>query len=415
MKRLWVKYPVVFAALIAVYLLFALVANLLPNAPIIRHAARTLAKDDLQNDFFFVYSFRPAYYLDNFTDALILNQACNGGSEHLLTSMLLNPRAHNGESECESLKCFIHADTTLHTIYYGRYWHGSTFLMRFLLSFWDYTSLRILFYLISSVLLAWVAAVLYRRIGKAVALFFVLALAFVNCFMMQHSIQFLPVLLIALAATLWVAYRVTEPRQLTLVLFIAGSLTAFFDLLTCPAMTWGIPLCVYLMKQQRHPDGRSWLRRVGSWADASVMWAIGYGATWVSKWGIATVLTGENIIRDGAKEFALRAGAQIDYSRLDAVTNNLSLIPWYYVVYILILMGILMLWRFNRKGLGTALLCLLTAVPPLLWYFVAADHSYLHNWFTYRSLSVCLMAVFFAFAALVDWPRIKQLRIKTKN
>ena len=412
MKRPWIKYPVVFAALIAAYMLFALVANLLPNAPIIRHTARTLAKDDLQSDFWFVYSYRPAYYLDNFTDALIINQACNGGSDHLLTSMMLNPRSDNGESQCSSLKSIIAGDTTLHTVHYGRYWHGSTFLMRFLLSFWDYPALRILFYLVSSVLLAWVAAALFLRVGKAVAIFYALSLAFVNCFMMQNSIQFLPVLLIALAATLWVAYRVQRPEQMALLLFVTGSLTAFFDLLTCPVMTWGIPMCVYLMMQQRRSDGSSWLRQLGTWTVASVMWAVGYGATWVAKWGIATILTGENVIRDGASQFAIRAGANIDYSRIDAVTNNLSLIPWDYVIWILILMGILLLWRFNRKGTGTALLCLLTAVPPLLWYLVTADHSYLHNWFTYRSLSVCLMAVFFAFTALVDWHRLKQLRIK---
>ena len=401
MKRPWIKYPVVFAALIAAYMLFALVANLLPNAPIIRHTARTLAKDDLQSDFWFVYSYSPAYYLDNFTDALIINQACNGGSDHLLTSMMLNPRSDNGESQCSSLKSIIAGDTTLHTVHYGRYWHGSTFLMRFLLSFWDYPALRILFYLVSSVLLAWVAAALFLRVGKAVAIFYALSLAFVNCFMMQNSIQFLPVLLIALAATLWVAYRVQRPEQMVLLLFVSGSLTAFFDLLTCPVMTWGLPLGVYLMKRHRHPDCSSWLRQLGTWTVASV-----------AKWGIATILTGENVIRDGASQFAIRAGANIDYSRIDAVTNNLSLIPWDYVIWILILMGILLLWRFNRKGTGTALLCLLTAVPPLLWYLVTADHSYLHNWFTYRSLSVCLMAIFFALTALVDWQRLKQLRIK---
>lgn len=412
MRRTITKYLAVFFGLLAAYLLFGLAANLLPNQPILRHAARTLERGDLQSDFSFVYFCRPAYYLDNFTDALILNQACNGGSQHLLTSILLNPRVDGGGEQCESLKRLTEGDTTMCTLHYGRYWHGSTFAMRFLLLLWDYSSLRILFYLLSSLLLAWVVASLYRRVGKAVALLFALALAFVNCFMMQYSIQFLPVLAIALCATLWVVYRVKEPRQMALLLFVTGSLTAFFDLLTCPVMTWGLPLGVYLMKRHRHPNGSSWLRQLGTWTVASVMWAVGYGATWVSKWFIATLLTGENIIRDGAAQFAVRAGGQIDYSRLDAVTNNLSLLPWSFVALSLTLLAILMLWRFNRKGIGTALLCLTSAVPPLLWFLVTADHSYLHNWFTYRSLSVCLMAVFFAFTALVDWQRLKQLRIK---
>ena len=100
MRRTITKYLAVFFGLLAAYLLFGLAANLLPNQPILRHAARTLERGDLQSDFSFVYFCRPAYYLDNFTDALILNQACNGGSQHLLTSILLNPRVDGGGEQC---------------------------------------------------------------------------------------------------------------------------------------------------------------------------------------------------------------------------------------------------------------------------------------------------------------------------
>ena len=72
--------------------------------------------------------------------------------------------------------------------------------MRFLLLIGDYVSLRILFYLLSTLLLAWVAVALYRHIGTAAMLLYMLALAMVNVFMMQLSIQFLPVLVIALTA-----------------------------------------------------------------------------------------------------------------------------------------------------------------------------------------------------------------------
>ena len=370
MKRPLPKYLAVFFGLIAAYLLFALAANLLPNKPILRHAARTIEHNDLQNDFAFAVTCRPQYYMDNFTDALIINQACNGGSSQLLTSMLLIPRVDYGGEQCESLRRFTQGDTSYFTVHYGRYWHGSTFLMRFLLLIGDYVSLRILFYLLSTLLLAWVAVALYRHIGTAAMLLYMLALAMVNVFMMQLSIQFL---------------------------------------LTCPMMTWGLPMCVFLMKQHRTPHCPKPADRLKTWTLSSLLWMVGYGLTWVSKWFIATVLTGENVIRDGAKQFAVRAGQGIDYSRWDAVGNNLNLIRWPYVALTIMLLLAIMVWRFNRTGLPTALLCLLTALPPLLWYLVTADHSYLHYWFTYRSLSVPLTAIFFAIAAIVDWPRIAPL------
>lgn len=406
MKRTILTYIAVFFGLIIGYLLFAFAANLLPNKPILRHAARTIQHNDLQTDFAFTVICRPANYMDNFTDALIINQACNGGTDSLLTNMLLVPRSDGGGEMCQSLKQLTEGDTTLHTLHYGRYWHGSTFLMRFLLLIGDYISLRILFYLISTLLLAWVAVVLYRRLGTLPMLLYILVLAMVNVYMMQQSIQFLPVLLISLSASLWVLYRVRDPRQMCLLLFVVGSLTTFFDLLTCPMMTWGIPMCVYLMQQQQSTDCPKPFARLKTWTIASLLWVAGYGLTWVSKWFIATILTGENVIRDGAKQFAIRAGQEIDYSRWDAVLNNLNLIHWPYVALTLVLLVAAALWRFNRKGLPTALLCLLTAMPPLLWYLVTADHSYLHNWFTYRSLSVPLLALFFSVASLIDWPRL---------
>lgn len=406
MKRTILTYLALFFGLIIGYLLFAFAANLLPNKPILRHATRTILLNDLQTDYPCAVICRPANNMDNFTDALIINQACNGGTDSLLTNMLLVPRSVSGGEMCQNLKQLTEGDTTLHTIHYGRYWHGSTFLMRFLLLTGDYISLRILFYLISTLLLAWVAVVLYRQLGTLPMLLYMLALAMVNVYMMQLSIQFLPVLLISLAASLWVLYRVRDPRQMCMLMFVVGSLTTFFDLLTCPMMTWGLPMCVFLMKQHRTSHCPKPADRLKTWTLSSLLWMVGYGLTWVFKWIIATVLTGENVIRDGARQFAIRAGQEIDYSRWDALLNNLNLILWPYVSLTLVLLVAAALWRFNRKGLPTALLCLLTAIPPLLWYLVTADHSYLHNWFTYRSLSVVLLALFFSIASIIDWPRL---------
>lgn len=406
MRHPWLKYIVVFFGLIAAYLLFAIAASLLPNGSIIRHAAQTIQRADLQTDFAFAISCRPDYYMDNFTDALIVNQACSGGRENLLRNMLLVPRADGGGEQCNSLLRLTQGDTTLTTLHYGRYWHGSTFLMRFLLLMADYSALRTLFFVLSTLLMVCVVVALFRRCGLAVAMLYALALAVVNAFLMQFSIQLLPVLVLALIGSLAVLNHVKRPGQLLLLLFVLGSLTAYFDLLTCPLLTWGIPLCVYLIMQQRHPLPAPFFHRLREWITASLLWVVGYGATWVTKWGIATLLTGENVISDAAAQVAVRAGSTVDYTRLDALTRNLGLLPWPYICIALAILAAMALWRFNRRGLPTALLCLLTATVPLAWYMVAADHSYLHYWFTHRSLAVTVMDLFFAFASLVDWRRV---------
>lgn len=396
MKWVW-KYSKVFVCLIAGYLLFGVVSQLLPNKPIERHVQRTVDNDDLAADFGFAVVCRPELYMDNFTDALIVNQAVCGGSDNLWTNVMLVPRYTDWDSESESLRHVVARDTVLPEVHYARYWHGSTFVMRWLLQVEDYTLLRMLFYVLSSLLALWVCVALWQRLNPIVAGTYLLSLLLVNMFIMQLSIQFLPVLVIALLATLWVLYRVKSPSQICMTLFVVGSLTAYFDLLTCPALTWGMPLCVYLLKNER--DILS--RRLATAGGASVLWAVGYGVSWVTKWVLATLTTSENVLRDGFREFTVRSGATQDFTRWDAVMHNAGMVSWVWVCVILVALAVLAVLRFRREGWQTAVLCLLVALPPLLWYLAAAEHSYLHFWFTYRSMAVVLFALFSSVACLV--------------
>lgn len=397
MKWVW-KYCKVFVCLIAGYLLFGVVSQLLPNKPIERHMQRTVDNDDLAADFGFAVVCRPELYMDNYTDALIINQACNGGVDSLWTNVMLVPRQTDWESECDCLRHVVARDTVIPVVHYARYWHGSTFAMRWLLQLEDYTLLRMLFYVLSSMLVLWVCVALWQQLSPIVAGAYLLSLLLVNMFIMQLSIQFLPVLVIALLATLWVLYRVKSPSQICMTLFVVGSLTAYFDLLTCPVLTWGMPLCVYLLKDER--DILS--RRLATAGGASVLWAVGYGVSWVMKWVLATLTTSENVLRDGFRAFIVRSAATQDYTRWDAMMRNANMVSWTWVCVVLVALAVLAVFRFRRKGWSTAVLCLLMAVPPLLWYMVAADHSYLHSWFTYRSMAVVLFALFATVASLVE-------------
>lgn len=74
--KLFFRYFAVFAALIAAYLLFGAGAYLMPDSAVQKHVQRTLANGDMNED-------QPRAILpqmlqtrmDNYTDAIILNQA----------------------------------------------------------------------------------------------------------------------------------------------------------------------------------------------------------------------------------------------------------------------------------------------------------------------------------------------------
>lgn len=402
MKRLLV-FSFYFLVLIASYLLFGLVGSVMPEKPVERHVEQTVKQHDLESDFWFAFLYQSPYYMDNFTDALIVNQALtNGRTElNLWQRMMLVPRKTAGGEECASLHQLVEDDSAMKDYLYPRYWHGSTFLMRILLTLNDYLTLRTFFYLLSSLLLVWVLIGMVRHIGGWSAVLYTLSLISINLFMMQHSIQFVTSLLLALIGSLWVLYRVKESRQLLTLFFVLGSLTTYFDLLTCPLLTWGLPLLVWIVLPRSESD-----KHIVQSLFASLLWGVGYAATWVAKWLLATATTSVNVFADATSQASLRASVE-DFNRWEAVTRNLELVPWLYTTIALVMLVILAVRHFNREGWRKALLCLAVALAPIVWFMALANHSGLHYWFTYRILAISILGLLFAVASLVDWESIK--------
>ena len=401
------RYLVLFAGLIAAYLLFAVAVTLLPSKPMERHVKQTLEATDLKADFWFAFLYKPAYFMDNFTDALIVNQAlCNGRQDmNVWERVMLVPRRTAGGEECESLRLAVEDDASMRTLYYPRYWHGSTFLMRLLLTVDDYVALRTFFYILSSMLLVWVLVVLLRRIGAWAAVAYMLAMVSVNVFMMQFSIQFLPMLVLALSGTLVVLYHGNDRGRMVRLFFILGSLTAYFDLLTCPLLSWGIPMLVWL--SMRNNEGKL----VQHFALSSALWAVGYAATWVVKWLVATLTTSADVFVDATNQAMVRASMG-ETSRWDALVRNVELVPWLYATIALFVLIIFAVCWFDNRRWRQAVLCFVVAMAPMVWYLALSEHSGQHYWFTYRILAITVMGVLMAVGSLVDWQRVKKLKIK---
>ena len=397
-----------FVGLIAAYLLFGIVASVMPDKSVERHVEQTVKQHDLESDFWFAFLYQSPYYMDNFTDALIVNQAMYNGRTglNMWQRIMLVPRKNTGGEECASLHQLVEDDSAMKEYVYPRYWHGSTFLMRILLTLNDYLTLRTFFYLLSSLLLVWVLIGMVQHIGGWSAVLYTLSLVSVNLFMMQHSIQFVTTLLLALVGSLWVLYRVKERGQLLTLFFMLGSLTAYFDLLTCPLLVWGMPLLVWIVMLHDNEE-----KTVTHSLLATLLWGVSYCATWAAKWLLATATTSVNVFADATSQASLRASVE-EFNRWEAVSRNLELVPWFYATIALAVLVLLAVRHFNGKGWRQALMCFVVALAPVVWYMVLANHSGLHYWFTYRILAISILGLLFAAASLVDWESIK---LKSKS
>lgn len=75
---------------------------------------------------------------------------------------------------------------------------------------------------------------------------------------------------------------------------VVGAMTSYLDLLTFPLISLGIPLVLWLTLN----DSQSIWKNICRIFLLSLSWAIGYVGMWVLKWGIGSIIIGENVVQN---------------------------------------------------------------------------------------------------------------------
>ncbi|MBO4739585.1 MAG: hypothetical protein J5606_08510 [Bacteroidales bacterium] len=416
------KYGLIFGILILAYVLFGFISYVLPEKPIRTNIRATVEANTLPKDYDFVFIQKPQYQLDNFTDAMILNQAYSMGKVGPTEAVMLLPRQNYPISATDNLKKTAEEAAPIYA-HYGRYWHGSTFLTRFFLLFADYAGIRILLYIISSLLFVVFFIHIYKISNWITTLNIAAGFLIGNVFMMQFSLQFFFILALSLIGALWCIDRGERKKDLGIVFLIIGSLSNYFDILTTPILSLGImmvPTILYFSKQNYTLT--LLLKKIILF---SILWTCGYALTFLAKWVIATLLCEENIIQNAIETVLYRTSTEGDmwvkqpYSRWGALIKNTNLIAWPY--FCLVLLANLTYFAiryfrktniqdknqktetriFNVKNLKISFLFVIVGLYPYIWYIGAANHSFIHWWYTYRGQIVSLICFMLGFQYLL--------------
>lgn len=282
---------------------------------------------------------------------------------------------------------------------YSYYWHGYVSILRPLTLLFNYSEIRV----INGLLQLFLVAVFFGKIKKQKGLRYgVLFLASYALMMpmalgvaLQYSWVFYITIFGCMVLTGKEIYWQKKHRLLYLFL-ILGMLTSYFDLLTYPLVTWGIPLVWYLLTASDEKKSLGWLGRVVS---TGVMWIVGYGGMWAMKWIIGSRVLGRDILQQAIDEIFLRAGVEdqaVWNTRWNAIWVNWK--HYEYKIYMLILMFWLawLFYRSVRYGWKTDGRCgalMLIAVSPFVWYIVLTNHTAIHHLFTYRIYNISILAV----------------------
>lgn len=384
-----------FAILIATYFALATLSCLLPDKSIKAHIADS-AKKMVEEGLYPQAIIRMEQcQMDNFTDALIMNQMYNIDRKHPITSAMKMIRSSEKGRDWDQPGLLLRKvnGENLEEQHYARYWHGSTFLFRPLFLVMDFLTLRHILFIVSSLLIVLLLCAYYPKAGLMKTISLALGFLLTYGFVMQFSMQFFPVLALTIIGSLLVVKRKQSDNS-GLLFFVIGSMTCYFDLLTTPLLTLGIPMAVMLSLKRE--DEFQFKDSIIEISKLTLLWGGGFAFTFLTKWALASLILGQNIFADAYEVSLYRMEAE-EFTRWDAVTKNFDMLNLWMIgiaALVLLLFAIIKRLKINYKKV---VLFFIIGLMPYVWYLLLANHSYVHWWFTYRLQAITVVCLLYMF------------------
>lgn len=341
--------------------------------------------------------------LDIYTDGLMINMSYTVTKDGIRDILLGTHVEVDGRNPVDSLyEVVALANDNYIVKNYGRYWHGYQILLQPLLCFFVYPDIRQINMILQFSLVFGFVCLLVRKKEGAFVIPFLGVYLFLSPISLCSSLQYSPcfyIMMLALYALLIGREKLTDTKRNYLFL-LTGVMTAYFDFLTYPLITLGVPLIFYLVL-----DGNCLPEKQrSSWKNLflhTLSWGIGYVGMWSSKWVIASVLTGENIIYDAFSQIAYRSGYFTErHSYYDTLKLNLGVCNTKVILPALICVAAcIVIFRIkkrivaDRKRFPIVGAILFVSLYPFLWYLFTKDHSCSHSYFTWRELGISVFGI----------------------
>lgn len=377
----------------------------LPTTPIDRNVKASVAVLSSEGIYPILYDWCTSK-LDNATDAVMLLEAANNYDVDSIQKAMLNYRGKiEGKTSFDTLIAHYENGTDFtDNVTYPRYWHGYHIWLKPLLCFFDYQAIRIINCIFQVAIGICICYTLFKKKKVEYIIPVVLTYGMLMPIALAKSLQFSSCYYIAALSVLLLLH--TSKNKARYVFLYAGVLTAYFDFLTYPIATFGIPAVMYysLYKDDRLKE--KLLKLIGF----GFCWSLGYIGMWGLKWFIGGIIAGVNIFEDaqGAIQFRIsRSYNGTNFTILNCISTCLHLFfktPCsYFVCGYCLWKSILTVKNWGKSHVsikGCLDICIplaLLAFLPLLWYAVALNHSSIHDYFTNKALSVSVFALMMMF------------------
>lgn len=414
-----------FALLLAIFWLLLILAALIPNQAIHKNMTQSALYYKDRDAFAFEKEGRWNSISDNYADAILLNVSWHMGKGKPFTATL-DTWYYDGETMGENVGLYRSVTEGIEpNTEYSRYWHGTAVLVRFLHLFLDVKGIKLCGFLGMLVLALGTLGILvkHRQIELAVAL--LVSMAAVQIWNVRLALEYQPAFLLGfLFCILYLWLERKGDSWLTLLSVAGGVAIAFFDFLTTETVVLLLPLILVVAvraKENRLGDFKTNLRLLSG---CGICWLSAYAGTFLVKWTAASLATGSNkfLLAFTSVEERMTgslSGEGSDNSLLripQAVIANLTMMfggehrvePGRVAVGLLLavlLLGSLLYLFYKKSNLCAIKLLVLLGSVVFLRYSILNNHSYLHEFFTYRALISPSMAVLAGAVLSMQIPR----------
>lgn len=329
-------------------------------------------------------------YLDNWTDSIMLGNAAHPTGNSPIVDAMLVPRYVADEFPNKSLILWAESGEYQYESTYPQYWHGYLILLKPLLTLIDYAGIRVLNGLCQIMLVFVVTILFWNREKKEYILPWLISYAMLMPFALAKSLQYSSCFYI-FSVTSIVLLCQKKNRDPFCIFLWAGIATAFFDFLTYPISTFGVPAVVYLILHRQMNLKKS----VGQLAACFLCWAAGYGLMWGGKLLAGSLITGTDFIFeakshlsqwfDGERWFSI--GYVFYYNVRDFVYTPVSFAALGFIIYTMI--RIIKGRNYTKENLLLCIPFIIVLLLPFLWYLFLFNPSGIHHFFTNKACVVC--------------------------
>lgn len=385
-------------SMIGICFLLSVIPNFIPGNYIKENLSKsieTIISDDSKHPFGNIYFFK----LDNFTDALMLNMTYNVDSDTPVKSAMENKYIINDNGDIiKTTKNILSNDyTDTETVNYSRYWHGNQLFLRPLLVFTDYNGIRIINYICLSFLFMYLCFLLFKMREMYILFSICISAIIFNLWIVPLSMQFSCTFYIALSASILLLSntnkRNNKQNNISLYYMVIGGATSYFDLLSTPLITLGLPLIIYISLIDKNIKYRIHLIII-----CSLTWLLGYSIIWICKWLMAHFIIGYDI-NDAIYSVIFRASTEYnDFDMsfkgiFDFMINHAptALFVAILLALVFIIFNFIIYYKRKRIFIENIYLLLIASIP-FIWCLVIRNHSIIHCSFVWRIFFISMVA-----------------------